>query len=80
MRVSTALNRSSEACLPPLSELVKGHRSAFIVESHQRSLDLIPDTSDSDTEDPLAALKEVIDLIRAAALVDRSSIAHQGDR
>ena len=46
----------------------------------ERALDLMPDTAHSDTENALASLNEIDDLVSAGALVYGCPIAHQRHR
>ncbi len=45
----------------------------------QRTFNLAPNSAYRNTEDALPLLDEVDDLVGAGALVDRGTIAHQGD-
>src|SRR5665648_682907 len=64
--------------------IVARHERAVVVRPFRRQrgegpLDLAPDPADRDAEDALAALHQVDDLIGGRALVDRRTVAHQGD-
>src|SRR5665648_97746 len=64
--------------------VVARNERAIVVRPFRRQrgegpLDLAPDPADRDAEDALTALHQVDDLVGGRALVDRRTVAHQGD-
>ena len=63
-----------------LSQLVLDHGILVRMIDRQfgkRAFDLMPDTAHSDTENALASLNEIDDLVGAGALVYGCPVAHQ---
>src|SRR5665648_422927 len=85
MRKPAGRRSAGGPCPTAQRELVVArHERAVVVRPFRRQrgegpLDLAPDPADRDAEDALAALHQVDDLIGGRALVDRRTVAHQGD-
>src|SRR5450631_3809198 len=73
------------ACPSARRELVSGMSAggvvlgAFTGKSGKRALDLAPHVAHRDTEDALAPLHQIDDLLGGGALVHAGPVAHQGD-